>query len=396
MNAFVRCRRFGLVLACLLLSTSCGDDKETARSQLTKLDLQFSKVAFIGAVENSDEVAVDLFLRSGMDPDTRDLRGRPTIHRAAAFGHRAIVERILAAGGEVDGRTVDGETALMVAAFGGHDATVQLLLEDGARVDAETKRGVTPLISAVLGGREDIVSDLVRRGADVDKHAGHLLLLALESKVPALTSRFASRRALADDSGGQSALHSIAETGKFTDELRRILEIIPNVQLNVRNDAGETPLMLAVKNRQAACTKVLIGAGASVSIKDEVGFTVLDHCVSLWGYGRGSGELLCDLLFSAGARPTISTFELIFEQEARVRGGMGKTLDELLDSLSANSPETLDKETEFLTRIIGHFDGRQLEMLLNKVSAKQGAGLGSARPWRIGRLENLIASKIGG
>src|SRR5205823_4631616 len=49
--------------------------------------------------------------------------------------------------------------------------------------------------------------------------------------------------------------------------------------VNAVNDRGETPLMLAVENGDAATVSLLLTRGAKAGSKDRTGRTALDRCI---------------------------------------------------------------------------------------------------------------------
>lgn len=79
------------------------------------------------------------------------------------------------------------------------------------------------------------------------------------------------------DDDGNTALHIAAQIGylEAADWLR-----IVDADLNARNNRGETPLVLAVQQRNAALVRQLIEAGANPDIADSViGLSARDYAV---------------------------------------------------------------------------------------------------------------------
>jgi ankyrin repeat protein len=66
-----------------------------------------------------------------------------------------------------------GETPLHKAACWGHDAILQLLLNHGASVNAVNKEGDTPLHDAAREGHVDILQLLLNHGASVNAVNNH-------------------------------------------------------------------------------------------------------------------------------------------------------------------------------------------------------------------------------
>lgn len=93
------------------------------------------------------------------------------------------------------------------------------------------------LIAAVFNGQLQKVKDLVSQGANVN---------------------FTTR--------GETALHHAIRSGCF-ESVKFLIEA--RAELNVFNKDGESPLILAAKNRNAEITKLLIENGADVNLKND-------------------------------------------------------------------------------------------------------------------------------
>ena len=119
-------RKALLVLTLILLvsSASHASSQEEALEELRRLKIPVDADEFIRCAKHGNSKAVELFLSSGMDPDTR-------------------------------GRT--GVTALFLAAEEGHTEIAGILLSHGANVNAQASYGLTPLIGAARRGHTDTV-----------------------------------------------------------------------------------------------------------------------------------------------------------------------------------------------------------------------------------------------
>jgi ankyrin repeat protein len=154
-----------------------------------------------------------------MTPST-DLNA--TLFAAAQAGDVAQASEALAAGADVNAANAYHVTPLLEASGQGHLEMVRFLVDQGAVIDYTGMSEGSPLMLAAFMGQVELLRLFLAAGADVN---------------------------LAMPSGGESALH-----------------------------------MAAVANKSAAA-KVLLDAGAdpNVSAKSDVGTSMFDGNVKLWG-----------------------------------------------------------------------------------------------------------------
>ncbi len=200
--------------------------------------------AFLRAIQQDDAAEVKRMLDAGFDPTRRDAYvedGSPW----------ALVLHYCCLGGS------QNETDYM-----------QMLIDAGVDINQPALWGETPLCYAAEYGLGDLLRLLLAHGAD------------------------ATRR----DKGGNTALHAAVEARPATDMPhegapeeceRRCRELLAGYAENIRtlvaagadvnavNDAGETPLYLAVQRKEPALVEALLEKGADVSRRYAAGDTVL-------------------------------------------------------------------------------------------------------------------------
>lgn len=157
-------------------------DIRRAASDPDARDYRAADYAMLSAARRGDWAAVSRLLKSGAQPNVRDMLGDSVLARAAAAGELNLVRALIAAGADLDRRGASGFTPLGGAALAGHHAVVALLLKAGADVDARSANGHAPLIDAVLMDRGEVVAELLRHRPDFlqyDRELGrHALSLA--------------------------------------------------------------------------------------------------------------------------------------------------------------------------------------------------------------------------
>ncbi|XP_030365110.1 DNA-binding protein RFXANK isoform X1 [Strigops habroptila] len=125
-------------------------------------------------------------------------------------------------------------------------------------VNKPDERGFTPLIWAAAFGEIETVRHLLEWGAD--PHA-----LAKER---------------------ESAL-SLASMGGYTDIVTMLLE--RNVDINIYDWNGGTPLLYAVRGNHVKCVEALLARGADLTEEADSGYTPMDLAVAL-GHKKGYGK----------------------------------------------------------------------------------------------------------
>lgn len=172
------------------------EGRRLARSTLLEKGISLHTDSLSYAVSEGEVQVVELFMKAGFHPDSRDRHGVPLLCLAARNSHKAVCELLLESGAAIDLQSEDrGYSALMDAALAGSEELVELFLSRGAEPNLLSKDGQTALIVAV--GRNDVemTKRLLAGGADpdiVDKLGLSARKYAALFRKPALEVLFAS------------------------------------------------------------------------------------------------------------------------------------------------------------------------------------------------------------
>lgn len=199
----------------------------------------------------------------------------------------------------------DGRTALWHAAAGGHAAVIILLLEqrnyDGQPPSCAIRTsgaGSTPLIAACERRRWDAAkallehpfgpsADVLRLTDSIGRSAfWHLFgVKPSDDAAPAARLAFADTlrlrgvdMALAENDYGRSALRFSAECGNV-DSVAYLLQHAPQL-VDVACTSGQTPLYVAAAAGHLHIARMLLGAGADLSIRDKSGHSPLSTAIN--------------------------------------------------------------------------------------------------------------------
>ena len=201
-----------------------------------------------------DDAQIRTLLELGADPNIQDNNSDTAMILALKAGHLNPLRYLLTNNGSDSNLAGGGgDTALHWAARQNmHQAVDALIREAGANLNPTNERGETPLDVAALTGGVEAASILILRGASRG--------VTDESDNPANGK----------NADGDAPLHLAV----MANDPARIEQLAPlNPDVNIRNRRGETPLLLALRLKEAAAQTVdtLLAAGASLTAGDNSG-----------------------------------------------------------------------------------------------------------------------------
>eukprot|EP01119_Soliformovum_irregulare_P020367 TRINITY_DN6584_c0_g1_i2.p1 TRINITY_DN6584_c0_g1~~TRINITY_DN6584_c0_g1_i2.p1 ORF type:complete len:1254 (-),score=400.18 TRINITY_DN6584_c0_g1_i2:40-3801(-) len=219
---------------------------------------------------------IDILLKNGANVNCVDSERATPLHKAAYNGHIEAVKLLIANGADVLIHDEEGSTPLHKAAFSGQSKVLQVLLERGAEIDAEDNDDGTPLHNASFNGHLDCVKTLLANQANLncadDKGASplHLAVFNGHKDVAALLLSKGCPVDMMDDRGMTAMHHGIAHAHCLSFLLERGGEI------DVKDNAGRTPLFYAAKNSCEEPARFLIIKGSDAWVRDKAGQSPMD------------------------------------------------------------------------------------------------------------------------
>lgn len=249
------------------LAESCGIDRSLQQGTSLHIDVNqldmYRRSAMHYAAETGNMEVLRVLFSAGGSVDIGDSDDVTPLHLAAARDYPEAVALLISCGAKVNRKSIDGTGPLHMAAARGFIETARILLEHGACVNALDRNDRTPLHLAVIRGLQEMVKLLTSHGAkvNVEDILGYTPLCQAvwqqEKEIVKLLIAAGAKLTHSDRLLHCSILHrcpAIAE-----------LLISAGSIVNLRDDSGDTPLLLAARSGQSDMVKVLLQNGAMAS-----------------------------------------------------------------------------------------------------------------------------------
>ncbi len=224
-----------------------------------------NNMTFLNACRNGQKSIVQIFLqKGGIHVNKRDAEGNTPLHYACLKGFRDIVNMLLEHDADVSVVNNCAETPLHAATRSGNKEIIGKLIQYGAELDATDKYGRTPLICLLDNKRIDAALFLIEQGADTETadNTGHKAIdyataHGLREVVACLSVEGTT------DTHGNTPLHQAVFNGQ-AETVRMLLSTAVDM-LDMANEEGETPLIVACMKGNLHIADLLIAAGAEVN-----------------------------------------------------------------------------------------------------------------------------------
>lgn len=191
----------------------------------------------IAAISSKNRHLVEFLLNHGANANKKmEFKNVSPLHRASAIGCLDICELLISRGAKVNAVGEYGKTPLHLASQFGHQEIVELFLGCGANVNALDWSKSSPLFEAARLHHLNVVECLLANGAEVN---------------------------LTDEQNWTPLLRAFQHSGN--DEIVRVL-ISYGADVNVRGLRGESPLHLAVAQKNKNIVELLLAHGVQAGL----------------------------------------------------------------------------------------------------------------------------------
>jgi len=226
-----------------------------------------------------------ILLQNGADPNVKDDDGQTPLH---IVSNPEIAQLLIKYGADINARDNKNRTPLH---YTKDPSVARLLLERGTDPNAVDNEGSTPLHTVPR-----IAEILLQHGADPNaKNKKGLLpiyyaLLKGACEAASLLLQVTDNSLLSDlkDESGNTLLHLAS------DNCRELVQpLLYFVDVNVTDNDGNTPLHIAVFNRDVELIKLLISHGADIRAKNKNGVAPLTSIALMC---RNGGSCITEII----------------------------------------------------------------------------------------------------
>ncbi|KYO19435.1 CARD- and ANK-domain containing inflammasome adapter protein [Alligator mississippiensis] len=359
------------------------------------------------AAEKGQDDAVKVLLQAGAYIYSLDEAAKTPLHLAAQIHHGPTLNRILK---EEAKRYRNQHNFLHMTALKDESSLAQMLLKNGAAVDAKDEKGQSALSYAVSRGFETTVKVLLEAGASIDSN---VLDVAFDSNNQSIF------RILLEYFKGLSPDTMVSALFKAVQKnLHGIVAALVDkgTDINVYNEMGYTPLLMACELGKTESAEVLIEKGASLKEKTPSSDTALHLAVQagavaitslLLRKGMNANitsqgdqtplhvaafhnkEALVDILINAGAKINAVTKELVTPLHIASQRGNADVAQKLLQhKANVNVKDKQSKTPLHLATEVG--DCAMVELLINSNADVNVADKEKKAPLHMAAMGNYL------
>ncbi|XP_013141938.1 PREDICTED: serine/threonine-protein phosphatase 6 regulatory ankyrin repeat subunit A [Papilio polytes] len=259
------------------------------------------------AIDENKESLATFLIRSGCDVECarRAAAGgegaelaaerHTPLHLCCTWGLSDVIQTLLEHGANINSKDAEGKTPLHIAIENQHAGIISLLLsQPGIDLSARDNKGVSPFAAALTARNNKAAQAILEKNPSaaeqVDKKGRNFLHVAIQAcdveSVMFLLSVEVDVNsdidAAATNLKGRNPLHELCWCKK--DNAATIceifLEFMPDYPINKTDLQGNTPLLLAYMNGQAAMCRVLVRAGACLAQENKDGLSIFNYQVA--------------------------------------------------------------------------------------------------------------------
>ncbi|MGG1660899.1 ankyrin repeat domain-containing protein [Brevibacillus sp. NRS-1366] len=264
-------------------------------------DLNHSELEgpFIEAIEEGNLSLVQILLREGCNPNSKNGSGEPVLSIAIEYGYFEIALELMKKGANANIVNQYGTPILLSVIEYGEEELVGHLLANGADPNLTDKYGQTPLMEALDYDNYEIARLLLQHRADPNKRAKYSTPIeyAVQQNDADLLKLLLDHGATVHEENASILIDAVEE--EDIDMVKVILESKGNP--NGKDTYGNTALHLAVERDNEEIVRALLQAGANPNMTDNYEKTPLGVAIDY------ASEELVKILLKHGANPNLKS-----------------------------------------------------------------------------------------
>ncbi len=254
---------------------------------------------FFAAQKGNDEI-VKLLLDNKVEVNSVGNLMETALTAACATGNSKIVKMLCAKKADVNFRNAQGQTPLIIAVMGKFSDAAKILVESSANLELKDENGFTALMMAAFTSDTRMFEYLLSKGADINAAdlKGHtsLMIAAVKNNFE-IAKMLVNRECNINARGGPSEATALIAAIQFSNSKIAEMLIDKSKDLNISDNAGNSPLMVAAAKGDLWAVTTLIRHGADLNHQNNDGNAALMVAAS------ATNEKILKILISAGAKP---------------------------------------------------------------------------------------------
>jgi len=258
------------------------DDGKDVNMQDDQGNSALGAASFAGKLDT-----VKLLVDKSANIEIKNKIGTTPLWLASGYGHTEVLDYLLSKNAKTNEPNLAGDTPLIAACSKGHTAVIQKLVEAGAAADSVNKNGDTALSVAVYANDfntskliVEALKDELEKIVNFEnvKEIGPLAVASSKGNVEIIDLLVQSGARINELDGEGNSPLAIASKNKQSAAISALLKV-PDIDLELRNNAGVTALWIAAAEGFEEGVKLLIAAGARANTVDLQGTSAFQIAV---------------------------------------------------------------------------------------------------------------------